>query len=912
MKKTRLAVAALLAVSLLVIPEPFRAQEHPRPFTSNTVVAVSAGGPLQSQDSAGPSTRRAVVAVPAAEPIVIDGILSEAVWQTEGAAGFTQSDPLDGEPPTETTTVWVAYDGDFLYVAARMADSRPDLIIGRLGRRDEDVDSDWFYFGVDPYHDYRNGYFFAINPSGSIMDGTLFNDEDFDLTWDGVWDGAARVDDFGWTMEMKIPFHQLRFRKKDEYVWGINFQRDIKRNNETDFFVWIPKEESGFVSRFADLIGLSGIAAGHRLELLPYAAANAGFSPEQPGNPFRTGREFGGTAGFDLKGGLRSNLTLDLSVNPDFGQVEVDPAVINISDQETYYEEKRPFFIEGASIFRFGKGGPNVYRSFGWKDPELYYSRRIGRSPQGEPSGPGYSDSPDWTTILAAAKVTGKVGRGFNIGVISSLTQREYASVAPDGERFKEEIEPSTHYGIVRGLKEFGDGRSGLGFIATSVLRDLRPGPLEAVLTRNAFALGLDGWTFLDGGKTWALAGWLEGTLVNGSPEAMTRLQTSSLHYFQRPDADWVEVDEAATSLAGWAGRIYINKQKGNVIFNAAAGAMSPGFESNDLGYHARGDVINGHVQLGYQTFHPGRLFRRWVVTAMYYRNYDFGWNRTGEYIYLDGEGQLLNYWTATLHLDYETPKTSHYLTRGGPMAFYPAGATVRFHLSTDNRRMVIGHLGWYYRWHPSGGYSWSVLGGLTWKPSPNVSLSAETGYTFRYAQGTWVTKITDPLKVSTYGVRYVYADIDQNTVPLELRLNWTFTPRLSLQTYLQPYVGVGDYREFKELAAARTFDFYFYGQGDSTIDFANGIYTVDPDGPAGPASPFGFPNPDFNLKSLRGTAVLRWEYRPGSTLYFVWTRQGADYGNPGDFDFWRDMGDLLRAPAENVFLVKFTYRFEI
>ncbi len=867
---------------------------------------------LASQDQAASGSAKRVVAVAAKEPIVVDGVLSEAVWSEEGYGGFTQSDPLDGEPATEKTTVWVAFDEDHLYVAARLSDSEPDKVLGRLGRRDESVESDWFYFGVDPYHDHRSGYFFGVNPSGSIVDGTLFNDEDFDDTWDGVWSSAAVMDEEGWTVEIRVPFDQLRFKSNVAYVWGINFQRDIKRKNESDFFAWVPKEESGFVSRFANLEGLSGIAAGRRLEFLPYVAADAAFSPEEPGNPFRTGRDFRSTAGFDLKGGLRSNLTLDLSVNPDFGQVEVDPAVINISDRETYYSEKRPFFIEGSSIFDFGRGGANVYRSFGWRDPDLFYSRRIGRSPQGYAVTPGHVDNPDWTTILAAAKITGKIGRGINVGVISSFTQREYAVVDADGERTNDEIEPFTHYGVVRVLKEFGDGRSGLGVMATSVLRDLRPGLLESLLTRNAFALGLDGWTFLDRDKTWALAGWLEGTLVKGSAEAITRLQNSALHYFQRPDAEWVSVDENATSLSGWAGRLYLNKQKGNLVFNAALGAVSPGFEANDLGYHSRGDVFNGHVQLGYQTFHPGRVFRRWIITGTYYRNYDFGWNRVGEYIYLDGEGQFLNYWTASLHLDYEPPKYSHYLTRGGPMAFYPSGATVRIGLSSDNRKAVIFRINSFYRYHPTGGYTLSGGAGLTWKPSSNFSLSVNSSYSHRFAEGQWVRKVTDPLKVSTYGVRYILSDIIQKTLPTEIRLNWTFTPRLSLQAYIQPYLGIGDFRAFKELAAARTFDFDYYGEGDSTITLSDGVYTVDPDGEGGPAGPFTFRDPDFNLKSLRGTVVLRWEYRPGSMFYFVWTQRRADYANPGDFDFWRDIGDLIRAPGENIFLVKFTYRFEL
>jgi hypothetical protein len=857
--------------------------------------------------------RKIVTAVRAAESIRVDGRLTESVWQTPGYDAFLQSDPEDGAPATEPTTVWVAFDRDNLYVAARLRDSRPDGIIRLLGRRDDEVESDWFFFGIDPYLDRRSGYFFAVNPAGSIEDGTLYNDELTDTTWDGVWESAARVDAEGWTVEIRIPFDQLRFKHKAEYTWGVNFRRDIKRKNEIDFFSWKPKEESGLVSRFADLVGVRDIDPGRRLEAYPYLSGKAGTSPEQPGNPFQTGHELGGNAGFDFKAGLQSNLTLDATVNPDFGQVEVDPAVINISDQETYYAEKRPFFIEGARIFDFGTGGLNVSQGYGWTDPQFFYSRRIGRSPQGTVFSPGYVDMPDWTTILGAAKVTGKIGQGFNLGVISALTQRESAAVDFEGERSAVEVEPFTSYSVVRGLKEFGDGRQGLGFMATSVLRDLRDPGLADELVRNAFALGIDGWTAIDSARTWVVSGWAGATRVSGTPAAITRLELSSLHYFQRPDAAYVHVDENATSLSGWAGRLFLNKQNGNVIFNAAMGAMSPGFEANDLGYHTRGDLINSHVMLGYQTFHPDKVFRHWTTTATYYLNYDFGGNRIGEYIYLDAAGQFLNYWTAAVHYDYEPPKYSHWLTRGGPMAYYPSGMTYSATLGSDTRKALVFKLSGRYRTHPSGGYNWTVEGGLTWKPRTNISLSVGPSYTWRYSNGEWVRSVVDPLMTATYGTRYILADIIQKTFPIEIRLNWTFTPRLSLQAYLQPFVGSGDYRRFKELKAARTFDFNFFGEYDgSTISYADGVYTVDPDGAGGPAPSFTFNDPDFRLRSLRGTFVLRWEYRPGSMLYFVWTQKRADTSLAGEPGFWEDLGDMLRAPGENIFLLKFTYRFQL
>lgn len=844
--------------------------------------------------------------------IRIDGRLDEAVWQTPGYTGFTQSEPIDGGRPTEKTEILIAFDKNSLYVAARLADSQPEKIIARLGRRDDFVDSDWFIFSIDPYFDRRSGYKFAVNPAGSICDWMLYNDEQEDLSWDGVWDSHARITASGWTVEMRIPFHQLRFKKKDAYTWGIDCHRIIKRKNEENLLAYVAKEDSGYVSRFRLLEGIHDIDPGRKIELAPYGMSKLAFAPSEPGNPFETGSDFSANAGMDMKIGLKSNLTLDATVNPDFGQVEVDPAVINISDQETYYAEKRPFFIEGAGIFRFGEGGVNRLRSLGWDTPNLFYSRRIGRSPRGSATADGFADYPEWTTILGAAKVTGKIGKGFNIGVLSALTQREQAEIAAAGERFFEEVEPFSHYGVIRLQKEFRRGRRGIGFIATTVNRDLdAQDVLSESFIQNALSLGVDGWTSLGQAGTWVVSGWLSSTQVMGSTAAITGLQRSPLHYFQRPDADYVSVDETDTSLSGWAGRVFLNKQKGNMVFNAAFGAISPGFDANDMGFHHRGDTINGHVEFGYRDFKPGKLFRTWELTFAGYRNYDFGGLRIGENYYLIAQAQFLNYWAARLSFSYEPEKYSHYFTRGGPLALYISGQDVSYSFSTDNRKKLVLSLDGHYRTHPNGAKNWSVYFGLRWKPKSNFSLSLVPGYYFRHSTFQWITQVEDPMKVETYGVRYIFSDIFQKVVPIEIRVNWTFSPRLSLQAYIQPYIGVGDYFGFKELSAPRTFDFNFFDEGESTISCGDGVYLADPDGP-GPAAPFTFADPDFNYKSLRGTVVLRWEYRPGSTLYVVWTQNRADYANPGDLRFGRDIGDLFTAPGDNVFLLKFTYRFRI
>lgn len=855
---------------------------------------------------------RVIKAVFAKSPIKIDGMLNEEVWQGKGYSDFVQSDPIDGGKPTEKTVVWVAYDKEALYVAARLFDSHPDLIVSRLGRRDDRVDSDWFEFAIDPYFDRRSGFLFAVNPAGSIADATLYNDSWRDYSWDGVWEWAARVDDKGWTVEIRIPYHQLRFPKKSSYIWGVDFSRTIRRKNEVDTFVWIPKKESGYVSHFAKLVGVEGISPGRYIQLLPYGVGEVELMPSEEGNPFLTGRAYRANMGLDLKMCLRTNLILDAAINPDFGQVEVDPAVINLTAYETYYEEKRPFFIEGSSIFQnFGRGGITRDININWPNPTFFYSRRIGRAPQGEVSSDGYVKFPEWTTILGAAKITGKIGGGWNIGIINAITSREYAEIDEDGKRFKEEVEPLTYYGIFRVQRELNQGRQGLGFIATTAIRDLRTDELRDILTKDAFAFGVDGWTFLDKKRNWALNGWVGGTRLNGSKEAILGVQESSLHYFQRPDASYLHLNEEATSLSGWGMRMALSRERGNLMFNAALGALSPGFDVSDLGFQGRGsDLINAHLIVGYASFIPGKVFRNWWIAAGNSRSYDFGGNKLEDLYLIEFNFRLLNYWSFDLLGVYQPECLDNTLTRGGPLALSPALKMMRLRADSDRRKPIVLSFNGEYLSDNAGGvnFNWEVS--LRFKPRSNIEFSVGPRYNYRYNIAQWVTKVDDPLMTATYGARYIFAEIIQRTVSTSIRLNWTFTPKLSLQFYLQPFIAVGKYDHFKELARARSYDFNEFGKADgSTISYDGEEYTVDPDG-AGPAEPFSFSDPDFNYKSLRGTAVLRWEYSPGSVFYFVWTQKRADYSHPGDFRFWRDFGDLFTAPGENVFLVKFTYRF--
>lgn len=841
----------------------------------------AAFGFADSRD-AQPTSTLQVSAIRLQEQIAIDGVLSEAVWQNgSGISRFKQRDPNEDAEPTEKTIVHVAYDDAALYVAARMFDAAPDSIIARLGRRDAELTADMFGFFVDPYYDRRSGFYFALNAAGTMYDGVLYNDEWDDDSWDGVWEGKVTIDAQGWIAEMRIPYSQLRFQKKEHVVWGVNFRRDIARKNERNFLVFTPKNGSGFVSRFVDLVGISNIAPPRRVEVLPYAISKAEYLQHAPNDPFNDGSNYSPGVGADFKIGLGNNLTLDATVNPDFGQVEVDPAVVNLSDVETFFQEKRPFFIEGANIFSFGQGGARSNWGFNWGNPSFFYSRRIGRAPQGSAPSADYVDSPLGTTILGAAKLTGKIANSWNVGMLHGLTSREHAKLQTAGQESRSEVEPLTYYGVARAQKEFHEGRQGLGFLTTFVQRKFDDQRLHDEINNNGLAFGVDGWTFLDKEKMWVVNGWTGVTRVTGNEARMTALQRNSRHYFQRPDAGHVNVDSAATSLLGYAGRFALNKQKGNVMLNAALGFIDPSFDVNDLGFVWRNDVINAHVAGGYKWTKPGKIFRSAQMLGALFNSRDFDGNTIWQGVWQSGSFQFHNYYNVQYNLAYNPQTVSNRRTRGGPLTLNPRGWETGLFFNTDSRKAWVFGLSTFGYVQPNYAWDRNLSLDIEWKPSANVAVSLSPAVMWNHEFAQYVDQLDDAQFTPTFGKRYVFAELDQTEFAAGLRLNWTFTPRLSLQFYGQPLISSGDYHDYKQLAQAKSFAFTPYAADRSD---------------------------DFNFKSLRGNAVLRWEYLPGSTLFFVWTQNRSAFENLGEFRFNRSVERLIDTRPENIFLVKASY----
>ena len=862
-----------------------------------------------SQETANPFKIDHVTAVRTSDKIVIDGVLDEDVWNNNySVTEFIQREPHEYGDPSEKTEVRIVYDDEAIYVGARLYDSAPDSIMARLGRRDTWPSSDQFLIFIDSYHDKRNGFYFSINAAGTLADGILLNDDWDDNAWDGIWNGKVNIDHRGWTAELKIPYSQLRFNKEDHYVWGVNLKRVIQRKNESNYITFAPKDGSGFVSRFVDLIGIEHISPPKHMEFQPYLRSKAEFTHPEAEDPFNDGSSYEPGYGIDMKIGIGSNMTLDATINPDFGQVEVDPAVVNLSDVETFYQEKRPFFLEGASIFDFGTGGSNNYMNFNFPAMDAFYTRRIGRNPSENLPDYDYASVPDGTRILGAAKLSGKLGKKWNIGMIHALTASENADIQYEGDKSTLEVEPAAYYGVFRGQRDFNQRDQGLGFLATLTRRDMSDNILPSKFNDKALILGLDGWTFLDQHKTWVISGFAGMSRINGSPERMVEVQQNSQHYFQRPDADHVSVDSMATSLTGYSTRITLNKQKGQVFFNSAFGVISPGLDLNDIGYLQYADVINWHIAAGYQWTRPTRHYREMVIASALFQTHDFGMNKTWEGILQHFEIEFLNYYDIQFYIAYNPAVSSIRATRGGPIMEIKPGWETDLFCHSDYRKKWVLELANHSYASQSGSMFTALRFGLEYKPVSKLSISIAPSYEYNNDDAQWIDSFDDPAAIETYYHRYIFAQLKQHTFSSSLRFDLTFNPNMSLQIYAQPLISSGNYHDFKEFCKPGGYAFNQFGlDNNSTITMNENDYVVDPDGD-GPAHSISFTNPDFNYKSLRGNAVFRWEFNPGSVLYLVWTQSKAESEEIGEFRFKRSLSRMLRTPADNIFMLKVNY----
>ena len=827
----------------------------------------------------------------------VDGRLDDAVWSRAEAAGsFVQFAPSAGAPATQRTEARVAYDDAAVYVAVRMYDPRPDSIVGQLARRDADVHSDWVHVGFDSYHDRRTAYVFGINPRGVKQDIFLYNDGSDDNTWNAVWDGSARVDSLGWTAEFRIPFSQLRYSARDVAagrVWGFNVRREVARTKEETFWAPVLPNVQGVVSRFGELRGLERLPSPRRLEMQPYSMARVTRAPGQPGNPFYRPTDPAASAGADVKYGITSNFTLTATLNPDFGQVEADPSQVNLTAYETFLPEQRPFFVEGSDIFKFGLGAGDG--DFG--SESLFYSRRIGRLPQGTRRVPGsaaFRDVPEQSTILGAAKITGKTAGGWSVGILDAVTGREEARYAfPDSAgRYSAAVEPMTNYAVARVSRDYRGGKSAVGGIATMTHRKLDDEDRLDFLRSAAYAGGFDLRHRFGRGDAIELRSWVLGSRVEGDPLAIRETQRSPARYFQRPD-DY-RLDPSRSSLGGWAAQTEVFKSGGgNWFWGGVVNARSPGFEANDMGFQRDADQVLAAGTVGYNAFKAGKTFRRWGGNLNGWNVSTFDGVRTGLGGNLNGNFELLNFWGGYGGINREAGSTSVRALWGGPSIRTPGSWNTFFGMNSDRRKKVYGSLSGSASWEDeTDGHAWNLSTGVTWRASTRADLSLRPSYSSRLAAWQFVSGggAAQP--------RYVFGRLEQSTFSMTARLNYTFTPNLSLQLYGQPFISAGDYSDFREVVLSedgkRVAPASRFGDRFRPVAYAG--------------------SPDFNVKQFRSNAVLRWEYRPGSTLFVVWSQGRQDYLSDGSFRLGRDFGRLFgldddhTVPMTNVLLLKVNY----
>ncbi len=824
-------------------------------------------------------------------PPQIDGILNEDVWkQAPAATGFIQLLPDEGEPASERSEVRVLYGDDALYIAFRAFDANPNVIEGQLTRRDQESFSDWVHVAIDSYNDKRTAFQFGVNPKGVKQDTYRYNDTRRDPDWDAVWDVATSTDEHGWIAEFRIPYTQLRFAQAEEVTWGIQFTRDIARKKELAYWAPLSSQESGTVSKYGTLQGLKGIRSRWRLEVAPYSLGRLQRATGDPNNPFFKENDPFATLGMDLKYGLTGNFTLDVTMNPDFGQVEADPAQVNLTEFETFFPERRPFFVEGSNIFRLNIGD----------NDELFHSRRIGRAPRRRPDPQGgYFDMPEVTTIQVAEKLSGKTASGWTVGLLHASTATETADIITgSGDTLDEIVEPATQYSLARFQKDFRDGNSAVGVIATGVFRPVDEA--EALNTHTSAITGGFDFHHRFWNDNFRFTGYALASHVAGSEDAIAQTQRAPRRYMHRPDADHLTYDPTRTSLSGLSASANFSKIGGSFWrYYAGFRTRTPEFETNDIGFMSRADFLVSWAGIGYNHSLPTRYLRQWYTRWHNWRWQTFGGEPGSFGTRLTVNVEFLNYWLVSTSASYMLGSLSTSMLRGGPTFQTEDSIAGTLEISSDNRKKVQLELRFRTRFQPeSNSWSFNASPMLSWRPANRVQASIGTSYNNSASDKQWVTRIH---KVVDH---YIFSRIARQTFSLTGRFDFAFTPNLSLQLYTQPFVSSGRYSAFKQVADPKG---KRYADRFSTLktEIASGGYEIDLDG--GETAEF-VRNPDFNFKQFKSNVVLRWEYRSGSTLFVVWSH-GRQHVDPiGEFNLGSDFGTLFDAPAENVVMLKLNY----
>ncbi len=846
--------------------------------------------------------------------ITLDGIPDEDAWnKVEWAGDFIQYQPAEGKAPSFPSTFKILYDDRFLYIAYQCYDSAPDSIVKRLSRRDQ-FPGDWIEINIDSYHDKRTAFSFTLSVSGVRGDEFVSNDgNNWDVSWNPIWYSKTHIHDKGWSAEVKIPFSQLRYGNEKEKVWGIQVHRRLFRKEERSTWQLIPQSSGVWVSRFGELHGLNDIPVHKQIEIAPYITTQVDKYKKEPGNPFAKGFDGKITGGVDGKLAITNDLILDFTVNPDFGQVEADPSQVRIDGFQNFFPEQRPFFVESRNIFDYRLTGSQLGGDY--DGDLLFYSRRIGGSPHGYPNtSPGeYVKFPQNTSILGAAKFSGKTKKGFSIGILESITEREMATIDNNGQKRKEMVEPLTNFFVTRLQQDYNGGNTFIGGIFTGVNREKG---LSDILHRSAYSAGLD-FQHMWKNRTYYLRGNFIFSNVNGTKEAIYRTQTAFEHLFQRPDAKEVDLDPERTSLSGTGGTIKFGKQAGKPgklgqVFRFETGITyrSPSLEINDIGFLQTANEINQFTWAGLSFQKAFSVFRNARLNINHWAKWDGSGKFIFDFINFNGGATFKNNWQTSFGISYNPFEISNNALRGASAMRRPIGFGPNFNVNSDFRKKI------YAAVNLNGfvGFENTVKSrnaGITLIFQPldalNINISASYSYYWR-RQDQFVRNLT-----YNNTTRSIVSSVEQKTLRFTARINYNITPDLTLQYYGQPFITRPLYSNFAYVSdpMAKEFNDRFHVFTPNEISYSNGSYLVDENNDA--VTDYSFGKPDFNFVQFRSNLVVRWEYKRGSELYLVWSQGNSpdaleDLSTPIFSSLFDNAfaGDAGR----NIFLIKWTYRF--
>lgn len=843
-------------------------------------------------------------------PPLIDGTDNDECWSlVEWSGNFTQMQPEENKPPSQETEFKILYDNDNLYVFFRAYDTEPEKISRIVTRRDN-FTGDMVEITIDSYFDKQTAFSFSAMASGAKGDEAVTQNGNYwDESWNPVWYLETSSDDKGWCAELKIPLSQLRFSNKEEQVWGIQLMRHIYRLEERSNWQYIPKGSPGTVHLYGELHGIRNIKPGRNIELLPYSVARTERYEKEEGNPFLDGKSSGFSGGLDGKIGITNDLTVDFTINPDFGQVEADPSEVNITAFETYFSEQRPFFIEGKNIYEFEPNNTITISKLGGDN--LFYSRRIGRYPHYYPmtAAGEYVKMPDGTTILGSAKLSGKTKNGLAIGVLESITAGENALIDNSGTIRKESVEPLTNYFVGRLKKDFNKGETTLGGIFTAVNRDINSSSLE-FLPRAAYTGGIDfrhNWNE----RTWYVAGNAEFSNIQGKEDAIISLQRSSARYFQRPDADHLTVDSSLTSLSGYGGTLKLGRSSQKKIqFETSLTLRSPGLEFNDIGYMRYSDLIHHATWVAYYIRNPFAIFNNFYLNTNYWLYWDFSGRLLSFNTNLNFNTQFKNKWRLNGSFTRQNENISNSKLRGGPSFVLPGDISINLNVTTNQSRKVIFQTGFYKGTGDENSYRNSEYWAwLSVRPMNAMSFSFSPDYSINKSQLEYVRTIDNSDES-----RYLFGNLDMKTMSFTFRINYTINPELSIEYYGQPFISAGKYIDFKKITDPNADHFseryYLFSDNEISFNAAGNSYAVDENNDGN--EDYSFQNPDFNFRQFRSNLVVRWEYHPGSTLYLVWSQGRTSSDSNGLFSYGSDLKNLYDMVPHNIFLVKFSYWFSL